>query len=256
MASDDPDYRRLVQALRRWLEPHVGPMTVVSPSRYTGNASALAMGVLDAAWVPPLVGARLEEKGVADAIARSVRDGAATNRSVLLVHEDDVEAAQQPEFWRTSSSVWVHRSSMTGWVLPVYHLCEQGWLDPEAIQFDSMSFVGPERAPQCVAEKRAHYTAAYCADVVEWSSWPEHNELRVAATTEPFPADSLVAREHAHLLRGALDAFAEDTALCALLRMDALQQAEDEERLRLRTLNTFAQRLRVRAVTSPGTQLV
>ena len=44
MPSGDPAYRQLVRSLRRWMEPYVGPMTVVSPSRYTGNASAIAIG--------------------------------------------------------------------------------------------------------------------------------------------------------------------------------------------------------------------
>lgn len=240
--NSDPDkWALLKQEMRDWLEPYVGRLTVVMTSRYYGNSKALESGILDAAWVPPLVGFNLQKTLGVDLVARCVRYGLSMNACALMAHVDNFDDRRQSSFWGLSDSVWADASSLTGFLSPLHDLVLAGDVGAAEVVSARLNFAGSQRAAlDLVAAGQAKYTGAFVPRNTQIGDEIINNVV-VARLCRSAPTESLVQRRGGADLRDALPAFAERSVLRSLLNIDGWTEPTETETSHLEKLNSFAQ---------------
>jgi len=227
--ADHPEvWQSVLAELQDWLHPFVGDVDVTLSSSYEVAGRNLRSGALDAAWVPPLVGAQAQEEG-AHVVARVVRDGQAEVRGALVVHESSLARAQADASFFDDGGVFGDAASLTGFVLPMAHLAKQGVV----VDVDEDAFVGLQEALHRVERRRARFTGMFAVgevgDGVEGFA-----SLRVCAVTEGAPADAIVLGKESLGLRSQVEAALQVVPEgLAVLGMEGLAPATDAEHGRL-----------------------
>jgi phosphonate transport system substrate-binding protein len=108
----DEREREMVAALAEVLGRGV---TVHRAADYRVVLSGLEQGVVDFAWLPPLVAARAARGKVADPLAVPVRYGDTTYTTVLVARPDS--AIRSTDDLRAARVAWVDRQSASGYVV-------------------------------------------------------------------------------------------------------------------------------------------
>jgi phosphonate transport system substrate-binding protein len=132
---------------------------LVAPD-YATLQSMVIDGVVDAAWAPPFVCARLELKGLRIA-ARGSRDGASSYRAALVCRRDH-PLELTGESLMGARAAWVDRDSVGGYLLAAALLKSKG-IDLGGV-LRTQRFVGSYRdALKAVADARADVTSIFAA---------------------------------------------------------------------------------------------
>jgi phosphonate transport system substrate-binding protein len=122
--------------LREFLEETMArPVEVVLTTSYQDLTTKTQMGMVDLAWAPPFVAARLESGGLR-VVLRGIRRGASTYRAALLT----TDPAATLEGLRGKRATWVDPYSVSGCLLPLAFLKSKGF-NPDR-DFRSQDFAG------------------------------------------------------------------------------------------------------------------
>lgn len=134
---------RHLGGLLRWLETRTG-LTIVrrQVASYDDLARLLRVGVLHAAWLPPILYARLEDEGVVSALVSAERGGSEPFVAVMVARAGSRIASL--EDLAGTRAAWVDPLSATGYVVPRLRLASQG-KDPSRL-FRSEAFFGSHAA--------------------------------------------------------------------------------------------------------------
>lgn len=149
---------RHVPELVAALAATVPDLVVDVATDYTSLGDAVVTGRCAAAWVPPIVGARVEMTG-GRIVLRAVRHGATRYRSGLVCRRGmTFEPAKAP----TMTAAWIDEDSAAG------HLLARAWLMKHHIDsltgFTRVYFTHSYVASlQAVADGFADVTAVYCS---------------------------------------------------------------------------------------------
>lgn len=172
---------------------------------YDSLASHFAEGKVDVGFLPPLAYVRATALGKVRPLAKVIRTGQPSNRSVLFAASgsalkslDDVKKAQGLR------AAWVDPSSATGYILAKAMLLEKG-IDPAGV-FVDQSFLGShDAACLAVAQGKAQIGASYSIDPVAEpvktitgckNALDEGaSALQIVAATDPIPNDVLAVRD-------------------------------------------------------------
>jgi|GEM_PF-974894 len=248
--ADREAWAVLKQEMRRWLEPTVGKLTLVMTSKYYGNSKALESGVLDAAWVPPLVGHQMHRALDVDLVARCVRDGQSSNRCALVAHVDDVEASAAPAFWTLQNAVWADASSLTGFLSPLHELVLSGDVQISALALAHHRFGGSQsNAIKAVGRGEAKYTGVFVPPDASVGD-EVAKDVVVVRLCRAVPAEALVQRRSDVDLADALASFAEHPKLHEMLNIDGWAAPLDNDKRHLDALDEFAQSLSMQSLSA------
>lgn len=173
---------------------------------YDTLAGALAQGKVDIAYLAPMAYVRTTAQGKITPLAKVVRNGQATYRSVLfgaagsaITSLDELKKASELKV------AWVDPSSATGYIFAKALLLQKG-ISPGGL-FKAQDFLESHDAVcKAVAEGRANVGASYSIDPADApvkevtgckTALPGvgASTLRVIATTESIPNDVLAVRD-------------------------------------------------------------
>ncbi len=136
-----------------------GVAVVVAPN-YATLQSMVIDGIVDVAWAPPFVCARLELKGLRVTV-RGSRAGATSYRAALVCRKTTPLELTALSLRGTGAS-WVDRDSVGGYLLAVALLKSKG-IEPANV-FREQRFAGSYReALKAVLEERSDVTSVFAA---------------------------------------------------------------------------------------------
>lgn len=143
------------------LSARVGaPVNLLVAPDYNTLQKMVTDGVVDAAWAPPFICARLELRGLRVAL-RGSRDGASTYRAAIVCRSWEKYELTAASL-KGVRAAWVDRDSVGGYMLAAALLKSSG-LEPAAL-FAQERFAGSYReALKAVAEERADITSIFAA---------------------------------------------------------------------------------------------
>lgn len=155
--STDAVPTRHVPELVAALGDAVPGLVVEVATDYASLGDAVVAGRCDAAWVPPIVGARVEVAG-GRVVLRAVRHGTTRYRAGLVCRRGE---SFNPAKAATLTAAWIDEDSAAG------HLLARSWLQQHHVDsvsgfkrvFFTHSYVA---ALQAVAEGRADLTSVFC----------------------------------------------------------------------------------------------
>jgi len=185
-----------VDRLTTLLEEHVGvPIERHAASSYEALAGAVEAGLVDLAWLPPIVFVRLGD--AVTPIASVVRGGKSAYEAALVVRADaKIRAIDALHGTRAG---WVDPWSAAGFVLPRVKLALLG-VDPRTV-FRTEVFHGSHRAAiRALAEGACDVVGTYAraneAGEVVSGAWSEVEgaDVRVLATFGAIPPDVVAVR--------------------------------------------------------------
>ncbi|MEW5854723.1 MAG: PhnD/SsuA/transferrin family substrate-binding protein [Myxococcota bacterium] len=145
--------------VRQALAP-VGFTQVRAALSYQALTDELLEGKVDAAWVPPLVGAALEQAG-ARVILRAVRGGTSSYRAALFARADR-ELTLEGLRGQRLRAAWLDEKSMSGYVLPRKHLESLG-LRLEEVFVAEKCLGSSSACVQAVLEGKADVSATFAS---------------------------------------------------------------------------------------------
>ena len=187
---------------------------VVAPD-YKTLQSMVADGVVDAAWAPPFVCARLELRGLRVAV-RGNRGGASSYRAALVCRRSARYELTVASLTRARAA-WVDRDSVGGYLL-VAALLKSKNIDPVTV-FAEQKYLGSYReALKAVAEERSDVTSIFAAPGGTYETGiqealPEHaGAFGLVGYSAESPNDGVV-------LSGVMSRQAAETVTEALLRL-------------------------------------
>ncbi|WP_373047827.1 phosphate/phosphite/phosphonate ABC transporter substrate-binding protein [Vulgatibacter sp.] len=175
------------------------PVQVTVAGSYEHLEAMLLGGSLEAAWVNPLLLARMRGAG-AEACLRGIRHGSTSFRSALVVRRGEVDG---PEDLRGRRAAWTDPESLAGYRLPLHFLRSRG-LHPERL-FPSERFTfsyptalgrlldGSADVAPCFVHRG---DAEALEGVLRLLVGSEASRLEPLAFTEPVPNDGLVFAPH------------------------------------------------------------
>ncbi|MGC4119207.1 MAG: phosphate/phosphite/phosphonate ABC transporter substrate-binding protein [Myxococcales bacterium] len=190
---------------------------VVFPD-YDTLADALAAGKVDIAFLAPMAYVRTTAQGKVTPVAKVIRNGQSTYRSVLFGPANatvtDLETLKKANELKVA---WVDPSSATGYIFAKAMLLQKG-INPAGL-FKDQAFLNTHDAVcKAVAEGKAQVGASYSidpADVKEVTGCKnalpgaEAAALKVIAVTDAIPNDVLAVKDgFPEDARAALDAAA------------------------------------------------
>ena len=166
-------------------------------------ATAIATGVADVALLPPLAFVRAGEQAAVEPLARIVRKGQTTYRSVLFAGPaSSLKSLEELKKARNLKAAWVDATSSTGYLFPKAFLLINGI--PPAGLFASQDFYGSHDAVcRAVLEGRADVGATFNDDPQGSPATSVHGcrslgeqaaKLQVIAATQSIPNDVLATK--------------------------------------------------------------
>ena len=171
------------------------PVSVVVAPDYKTLQSMVADGVVDAAWAPPFVCARLELRGLRVAV-RGNRGGASSYRAALVCRRGATYAMTAASL-KGARAAWVDRDSVGGYLL-VSAMLKANHVDPINV-FSEQKYLGSYReALKAVAEERADVTSIFAAPGGSFQTGitealPERaDDFALIAYSEESPNDGVV----------------------------------------------------------------
>jgi phosphonate transport system substrate-binding protein len=192
---------------------------VATADSYTQLEERLLSGEADAAWGPPMVCARVEQRG-GRVVLRALRDGAPSYRAVLVARaQDRLDLTDPARNKRRPRAVWVDPESMAGYLLPRAFLKSVGFDLGEL--FMGESFLGSFQAClEAVLLGDADLTATFApaasaptaSDGYTQLVGPRAIDLKAVAYTGECPNDGVV-------LSPSLPTTTADAILMALQRL-------------------------------------
>lgn len=197
LKARDARTRMFTRALEERLGLYVVERNVAT---YDELEQAMTGGRIDFAWLPPLVFARLDDRGVATAVATVVRPGEAF-WSVLVTARTSRIAGLEAEQLRGLRVAWVDPLSASGHVVARLALAARG-IDPR-MTFSSESFAGSHaEALRAALDGRADVAATFArcdasGQVVHgpWVEMGVHpDDVRVLGLLGEVPQDLIAAR--------------------------------------------------------------
>jgi phosphonate transport system substrate-binding protein len=193
------------EAFAKWVAQATGKQTrpVTFPD-YDSLAAAIAQGVADVAFLPPLAFVRALEQGQPQPLAKVRRAGRTSYRAVIfaapgsaLKSVDDLRKA------KNLKAAWVDATSSSGYLFPKAHLLMNG-IDPAGLFLAQDFFGSHDEVCRAVLEGRADVGATYSDDPPEAAATTPHGcrdlgetmaELQVISATQSVPNDVLAARQ-------------------------------------------------------------
>jgi len=214
-----------VDRLLRWTSKHAGvELELREAASYEQLAKEVDKGLVDVAWLPPIVRVRVGKAVVA--LGSILRDGRITYETALIVPKDSkVKTIGDLKRMRAG---WVDRWSAAGFVLPRVNLALVG-IDPRTF-FRSETFHGSHKAVVTAlldgaCDVAGTYAQADAKGKVKGGSWDEIEgaEVRVLTTFGAIPPDVIAARadlpeDQRDAVRDALRAASADDEGRKLLR--------------------------------------
>ena len=185
-----------VDELARWMGERLGaPIQRREAASYEALANDVRDGLVDVAWLPPIVFVRLGE--VVTPIGSILRGGASAYEAALIVRaSSDVRTI---EALRGTRAGWVDRWSAAGFVLPRVKLALLG-VDPRTL-FRTETFHGSHRSAikallEGACDVAGTYARADESGAVTAGGWSEiaGAEVRVLTTFGAIPPDVLAVR--------------------------------------------------------------
>ncbi|MBI5495240.1 MAG: PhnD/SsuA/transferrin family substrate-binding protein [Deltaproteobacteria bacterium] len=152
-------------------------------------------GTVDAAWMPPLLCARVEQRG-GRVILRAIRGGTSTYRSVLFARADRGLTLQK---LKGTTAAWLDQRSMSGYVLPRAQLRASGVIPEQT--FAREKFLGSYLAcVRAVLDGKVDVSATFASAAAAATArlgyvemLPERaNELEPLAFSMECPHDGIV----------------------------------------------------------------
>jgi phosphonate transport system substrate-binding protein len=186
------------------------PTDVHRAADYRSLVAALERGVVQLAWVPPLIAAQAVLRGDVVPIALSVRNGTTSYSAALITHVDS--PLRDPSELRGAKAAWVDRESASGYTIIRMALRARGIALVDA--FGEELFVRSHaEVARLVHRREADVGATYFSSVhdggpISRAGWlrvddvPEDG-IRVIAEAGPIPSDFFAA--HAGVPQAVLD---------------------------------------------------
>ncbi len=216
-----------------------GFSTVQPFQSYTELEQALLTGEVHAAWVPPTLCARLQQRGCRIPF-RAIRFGATTYRSALLCRsERAIDLKRLGNYGAaTLRAAWVDQHSAAGYLMPRHYLNDRG-IDLEAT-FTERVFGSYKACFDAVLEGEADLTATYAAR--RGSGYVDlcgsrAAELRILAWTDEISNDGIavspeLSREQRYAvedqLRSAFNDPAANDLIAPAFDADGFDEPEDD----------------------------
>jgi phosphonate transport system substrate-binding protein len=199
--DDDKRERELLDALSEAIGQQV---TAHHAADYGVVLTGLRQGLVDFAWLPPLVGARAIKAQTADAVAIAVRNGTATYTTVLVARPESPIGSVRD--LRGARVAWVDRESAGGYVVLRAALARAGVKLTEA--FAEELFVRSHGAvaravlegkvdvgATCAHEERG--TRRFARSAYAGDDGLGQDQLRVLFEAGPIPSDLFAVRRGA-----------------------------------------------------------
>jgi phosphate/phosphite/phosphonate ABC transporter binding protein len=192
-------------------------------SDYTMLADRMSRGVLDFAWLPPIVYLRLGDE-LASPLLATRRGTRGTGYETALIVRDDSLLREVADL-RGARVAWVDRWSAAGYVIPRLRL-QLGGLDPARL-FRMETFYGTHSAAvRAVLEGDADVAGTYATtnargDVIDgaWKEMARDAKMRVLMTFGEIPPDIIAVRPSlSPATRGKLRAALEEAATSRAMR--------------------------------------
>jgi phosphonate transport system substrate-binding protein len=218
-------------AMARFVGTAVGkPARAAVFPDYDTLAAYFSEGKVDVGFLPPMAYVRATSLGKAVPLAKVVRFGQSTYRSVLfsaagspLKSLDDLKKAHELKV------AWVDPSSATGYIFAKALLVQNG-INPGGLFRDQAFLTSHDEVCRAVAQGKANLGASYSIDpttapvkVITGCAalGADAAKLQVVAATEGIPNDVLAVR----------DGFSEDSKTALLAAAQALDKTDDGKKV-------------------------
>lgn len=258
VVSGDASARTSAELLCRELGAAAGLSLVphLLPS-YVELADAVATGLVQVAWAPPLVALELDIRGAAIVVACSRRRSGSTYHSVLFARRELHLTSLADVRGRTVA--WVSRQSLSGHLVPRAYLIAHG-VDPDVVSAAQRFYENHSAVVRAVASGACDLGATFAnldpaTRAIRDAGWSDvgagADAFDVLGVTGPIPADAMVvstrlAEPTRSAVAGALVALpsAARGALRALLHADGLERPQPEWRRAFEGLRGLPERIR------------